>query len=167
MFQKNRNRIYSNGEITIVWRAGECTHSTHCYTHLRSVFDPIKRPWVNANGAPTAEILNIIEDCPSLALTFFWNDESRNVTESSAKLFRGDVEQILGNKPVAKVEPEPITTVTIRPNGPIVISGEFNTIGANGKPMPKMQMLSLCRCGQSNNMPHCDGTHFKVGFKSE
>lgn len=167
MFSKNRNRSYTNGEITIVWRAAECTHSTICYTRLRSVFDPVKRPWINATGAPTADILKIIEDCPTPALTFFWNDDQRNKTEHSAKLFKGDLGQLLGGrKPVPAAQESPQTTINIRPNGPVVISGNLRIIDATGKEMPNIEMISICRCGASGNMPHCDGTHFKIGFKS-
>lgn len=156
---RSRNRIYTNGEITIYWRGGECIHNTLCYTELRSVFDPLKRPWVNPKGASTDKIKDIIERCPSQALTFRWNDESRNATESSPKLFKGNVEELF-DKPAAST-----TSVEIRPNGPIVVSGDFQIIDPEGKDMRRMQMMSLCRCGLSSNMPFCDGAHFKAHFK--
>lgn len=160
---RNRNRRYTNGEITIIWRATECTHSTLCYTRLRAVFDPLKRPWIMPSGATTEQILEIIELCPTLALTFFWNDDKRNQTEKSSKLFTGDVEQLLA--PVTQVKTENAATINIRSNGPVVVSGEFSVIDGDGKELPKMRMMSLCRCGLSGNMPHCDGAHFKAGFK--
>lgn len=156
---KSRNRSYSNGEITLFWRGGECIHATTCYTELRSVFDPLRRPWVNPTGASTAQILQIIEKCPSQALTFRWNEESKNQTESSSKLYQGDVEQ---NFPR---EFGPTATVTVRANGPMIIAGDFEMIDTDGSKMRTMQMVSLCRCGKSDSQPYCDGMHFKAGFR--
>lgn len=177
MFSKNRNRRYTNGEITIFWQAEKCTHSTLCYSRLRAVFDPVRRPWINALGAPTSEILTIIESCPSDALTFRWNDENRNDGERSKKLFRGDVELLFGRPkqtPEATAPPtsaiehaaESTTKVDLRSNGPIVVSGDFNVVDSSGIKMGKVEMISLCRCGASGNMPYCDGTHFKIGFRA-
>lgn len=157
---KSRNRAYTNGEITILWRASECIHNTLCYRDLRSVFDPVKRPWVNPNGAPTDKILDIIERCPSLALTFRWNDPERNKTETSPKLFLGDMD-----KEFEPHESSKGAKVEIRPNGPLLISGDFTVIGSDGNPLQPTKLVSLCRCGKSGNMPYCDGTHFKIGFK--
>ncbi|MEG1955298.1 MAG: (4Fe-4S)-binding protein [Mucinivorans sp.] len=84
---KDRNRSYTNGEIIIVWRGAECIHNTLCYRELRSVFDPIKRPWIDPMGAPTERIKDIIERCPSQALTFRWVDPERNATEKSTQLY--------------------------------------------------------------------------------
>ncbi|CDN33042.1 hypothetical protein BN938_2977 [Mucinivorans hirudinis] len=92
---KSRNRIYTNNEIVVFWRGGDCMHSTLCFSELREVFDPIKRPWVNLQGAPTKKILDIIERCPSTALTFRWVDEARNESETSHKLFKGNIETFL------------------------------------------------------------------------
>lgn len=114
-------------------------------------------------GATTEQILEIIELCPSPALTFRWNDEKRNQAETSSKLFAGDIEQLLA--PVAQVKTDDVVTVNIRPNGPVVVNGEFAVIDCDGRELQKMRMMSLCRCGLSGNMPHCDGTHFKAGFK--
>lgn len=180
MFNTNRNRSYTNGQIIIYWQGGMCTHSTLCYSRLRSVFDPVRRPWINPLGASTDQILQIIEQCPTDALTFRWNDERRNRTETSKKLFIGDAEKIFGPLRLPKLLddttavapsqqdisplPEPAVKVDLRPNGPIVISGQFEVNNHDGQPIGRVQMISLCRCGQSKNMPYCDGTHFKVGF---
>lgn len=185
----SRNRMYSNDEITVFWRACECCHSTLCYTKLRAVFDPLKRPWVNINGAPTADILDIVEQCPTSALTFRWRNEAKNETEKSHKLFRGSVEQVFGttasdqgssstgvNQTAQAVEPDqvipseavkPTAMINIRPNGPLVVMGEFQLIDSYGEPLGNWKMVSLCRCAMSDNMPYCDGSHFKAGFSAK
>lgn len=61
--------------------------------------------------------------------------------------------------------------VTILPNGPIKVEGDFQCLDAAGKPIASTTKSSagadiyLCRCGQSSSKPFCDGTHGKVGFK--
>jgi len=54
-------------------------------------------------------------------------------------------------------------------NGPIRIEGEFticdqqgNQFGLSGR-----TVISLCRCGQSENKPFCDGSHKQTGFQHE
>ena len=85
----NRNRKYSNGTITVVWQPAECIHSGECFTSLRKVFDPTKRPWVDMERASTEEIIDVVERCPTRALTFFWNDPAAVIAEKehSPKLF--------------------------------------------------------------------------------
>jgi uncharacterized Fe-S cluster protein YjdI len=36
---------------------------THCYKELIEVFNPDKRPWVNMKGAPTDEIIEVVDMC--------------------------------------------------------------------------------------------------------
>jgi len=52
-------------------------------------------------------------------------------------------------------------------NGPILVQIEGDAVfrsasGEKVQPGP----LALCRCGQSQNKPFCDGTHRKSGFQA-
>jgi len=52
-------------------------------------------------------------------------------------------------------------------NGPFVAKGNLTIIASSGRPAWKGTKAFLCRCGESKNKPFCDGTHTKVGFRSE
>lgn len=53
-------------------------------------------------------------------------------------------------------------------NGPLRVSGSFVLKDANGKEfgLGGRTVISLCRCGYSNNKPFCDGSHNRQGFQS-
>ncbi len=55
-------------------------------------------------------------------------------------------------------------------NGPYRVIGDNITIkDAAGTTfgLAGRTVISLCRCGHSQNKPFCDGTHARVGFQSE
>ena len=61
------------------------------------------------------------------------------------------------------------TKVTINNNGSIKIEGDFeicdpqgNAFGLGGR-----AAIGLCRCGQSQNKPFCDGAHRMAGFNDQ
>lgn len=60
------------------------------------------------------------------------------------------------------------TRITVRPNGPYRVEGEFELVDGAGKPfgLGGRAAISLCRCGHSENKPFCDGSHNKIGFQS-
>lgn len=60
---------YSNGEVTIIWQPELCVHSGICARGLPGVFDPKRRPWVDASAASTQEIVDQVKKCPSGALS--------------------------------------------------------------------------------------------------
>jgi CDGSH-type Zn-finger protein len=53
------------------------------------------------------------------------------------------------------------TRITINNQGSIKLEGEFEIVDSNGKPygLQGRTVVSLCRCGRSNNKPFCDGSH--------
>lgn len=59
---------YSNGEITIEWEPAKCQHTGICARGLRAVFDPKRRPWIDASAASTEQIVAQVAQCPSGAL---------------------------------------------------------------------------------------------------
>jgi uncharacterized Fe-S cluster protein YjdI len=69
-------KTYTNGEVTVVWKAGLCQHSAICLRGLPKVFDPRNRPWVNPQGASTDEIVTQVQKCPSGALSYLMNEEA-------------------------------------------------------------------------------------------
>ncbi|MEP7270010.1 MAG: CDGSH iron-sulfur domain-containing protein [Acidobacteriota bacterium] len=61
------------------------------------------------------------------------------------------------------------TRITINNNGSLRIEGEFEIVDQSGQPfdVAGRTVIGLCRCGQSNNKPFCDGSHARCGFDSQ
>jgi CDGSH-type Zn-finger protein len=62
---------------------------------------------------------------------------------------------------------EPVSIV-VNPNGPLRITGNFVIKDPQGKDfdLSGRTVISLCRCGHSENKPFCDGSHARIGFQS-
>ena len=59
------------------------------------------------------------------------------------------------------------TTIKPKPNGPLLIDGEYTITGPEGTELAKGPApVALCRCGHSDKKPFCDGSHGRVGFQS-
>jgi CDGSH-type Zn-finger protein/uncharacterized Fe-S cluster protein YjdI len=52
-------------------------------------------------------------------------------------------------------------------NGPLLLQGHFEIQGSDGQLIFQGDKAALCRCGQSQNKPFCDGTHRQVGFQAD
>ena len=144
MDPKNLTKEYSNGEVTVVWKPGLCIHSGVCFSGLPEVFKPRDKPWIRPEGASTEQIVAQVKQCPSGALSFYYND--------------GHVEA-----------EEQATTprVVVRPNGPLVVYGSITIQDRNGVETQKEHVTAFCRCGHSQNKPFCDGSHSTVGFRDQ
>jgi uncharacterized Fe-S cluster protein YjdI len=133
---------YTNGEVTIIWKPGLCAHSTNCIHGLPIVFDINKRPWINALGASTEEMINQVNKCPSGALSYYLNNK-----------------KVKGDTKMSDVK------LDLLENGPILVKGNIELKNSKGEVLPTEETVALCRCGGSKNKPFCDGTHNSNDFK--
>jgi len=49
-------------------------------------------------------------------------------------------------------------------SGPVWVRGGVTVVSADGEDHETRNRVTLCRCGESDNKPFCDGTHIKVRF---
>lgn len=132
------DKTYTNGEVTVFWKPDVCIHSAKCFHSLPEVFNPAIRPWVQLDKSTTDKIIETVKNCPSGALSFKYNDETKQE------------EKPLENNSVR---------IQITKNGPLIVNGSCVIIDSEGNETIKEGKFSLCRCGLSNKKPFCDGSH--------
>jgi uncharacterized Fe-S cluster protein YjdI len=142
--ERDITKKYTNGEVTVVWKPQVCIHSTICWkaaTGLPEVFNPSKRPWIELEAADTERIVEQVKKCPSGALSYYYNNETKE-----------------------KVEVTTQTKVEVTSNGPLLVYGNITIRDAAGNETKRHKVTAFCRCGHSQNKPYCDGSHVRQGF---
>ena len=71
------DKKYQNEDITVFWQPEICIHSGNCARALRPVFDPSRKPWIVMENGSTEDIIRTVKHCPSGALSFEYNDKSK------------------------------------------------------------------------------------------
>lgn len=140
---RKSQRVYRTEAIAVMWDASVCINSHHCVNALPQVFRPEARPWVQVDAASADEIARAVARCPSGALHF---------------------ERLDGGAPEEVPEE---TTVSPQPNGPLYVRGRMRILDADGSLLREDYRMALCRCGQSNKKPFCDGSHRDAGFEAD
>ena len=64
-------------------------------------------------------------------------------------------------------EGKQIPRITAANDGPYLVKNLSRFTNSRGVGLETKETTALCRCGQSQNKPYCDGTHNKIGFSSE
>lgn len=56
--------------------------------------------------------------------------------------------------------------ITVPKNGPYLVKGAHALVGVDGEEIDvsDRKTVALCRCGQSENKPFCDGAHSRCGW---
>ncbi len=98
--------------------------------------------------ASTDAIIDIVERCPTDALTY-----ERNTSG-------GAIEGVTSTKPPQAEK----VSFNIMRNGPILAEGSLTVVKPDGTTQEIKSITSFCRCGLSKKQPFCDGTHNKAGF---
>lgn len=59
-------------------------------------------------------------------------------------------------------------SITVCPNGPLLVRGDIDLSTVEGEPIPRRSgVVALCRCGYSRSKPFCDGTHKRSTFRAD
>jgi len=136
-----RKKAYEADGIVVHFEARRCIHAGECAGGLPAVFDITKSPWIDPHGASAAEIAEVVQRCPSGALTY---------------------ERLDGGPPEPTSE-LPTTVATVR-DGPLHVRGHVEITDHTGATVSADPRVALCRCGASQNKPFCDNSHKAVGF---
>ena len=136
-----RVRQYDGDGIRVTYDAERCIHAAECVHGLPSVFDPSRRPWIDATAAPAENLAAVVRQCPTGALAY---------------------ERLDGGPPEA---PAPNNELRVIPDGPVYVSGNLVILDAERREIERDTRAAFCRCGASNNKPFCDGRHTDVGFE--
>jgi len=125
-------------EVTIHFDGKLCVHSRNCVLSHPEVFVPnVKGDWIYPDAAPVEEVIRIGQNCPSGAI---------RVTRNAGG--------------VGSDKPPIVNTLRVRENGPLAIEATLTVKGETREAV----RATLCRCGQSQNKPYCDGSHTAAGF---
>ena len=123
-------------EFVIHFDAKRCIHSRNCVLDRPDVFVPnVKGEWIYPDKADASGLDQLAHNCPSGAIRY------ERVDGTSAE-----------HAPI-------VNTARVRENGPLAIHAPMSIAGVDAG-----FRATLCRCGQSQNKPYCDGSHTAAGF---
>lgn len=136
---ENKCDNYTGQKLTIHDNRSICAHAGVCTDNLSSVFRMKQEPWIDPDAANLDEVIAVIKNCPSGALSYTLGGTCSTEQRQEAEIF-------------------------IAPNGPYVVSGCPDLNGSEWREGASKQQYTLCRCGASKNKPFCDGSHWSIEF---
>ncbi len=135
--QGQRVETAQGRDLTITFDAKRCIHARYCVLGQPGVFKAnAVGAWIAPDEATSTEaLIAVAQNCPSGAIQYRRKD--------------GGPEE----------QPPAVNLIQLRENGPLSFRGELVMYGLAGS-----YRATLCRCGQSQNKPYCDGAHRSAGF---
>ncbi len=128
--------VVQGRDLSIHFEARRCIHSRHCVLDAPSVFKAnTPGEWIYPDTVSAEALVGVAHSCPSGAIRYVRHD---------------------GGVPEAAPA---VNQLRIRENGPYAVHADLLVAG-----QPDGYRATLCRCGQSQNKPWCDGSHAPAGF---
>ena len=72
--QRGPARVYAGKGIEVHWEPRLCIHTRNCVRNLGTVFDPERRPWIDADAADADSVAAAVRTCPTGALHYVRTD---------------------------------------------------------------------------------------------
>ena len=136
----DRRDSYSADGVTVYDDRTVCAHFGQCTARSPAVFRADAEPFVDPHNAAPDSIADVVAGCPS----------ARCLRPRRRRRDGGDRRR---------------PSITPIVDGPYRVRGAIQVVGADGRPYEARARQTLCRCGQSNNKPFCDGSHWYAGFR--
>lgn len=133
-YRERANELGGTG-ITVRDDRSICVHAGFCGTRVANVWGQVPE---TGESTVRAQVISMIEKCPSGALTFRFDGD--------------DVEPLLAE------------AISVTADGPLWVTGGIPVALADGTTIETRNRVTLCRCGASANKPLCDGSHKTTGF---
>jgi CDGSH-type Zn-finger protein len=129
-----RSKELGGTGITVRDDRSICVHAGFCGTRVANVW---KQVGETDESIVRLQVINMIEKCPSGALTYE-----------------------MDGTPVEPLLPQ---AIAVTDDGPLWVTGDIGVSTATGA-LETRNRVTLCRCGHSTNKPLCDGSHKEAGF---
>ena len=122
--------------IDIHFEGRRCIHSRHCVLDAPTVFlANTPGAWIHPDTVPVETLVAVAHSCPSGAIRYHRHDGGPDEAAP------------------------PVNQLRLRENGPYAVHAPLRIAGQDDG-----FRATLCRCGQSQNKPWCDGSHVGAGF---
>jgi CDGSH-type Zn-finger protein len=130
----DRSNELGGSGITVRDDRSVCVHAGFCGNRVTNVWKQVAD---TGDSIVRMQVINMIESCPSGALTYE-----------------------LDGTPIEPMLPK---AIAVTDDGPLWVTGGVPVSTSDG-PLETRNRVTLCRCGASGNKPLCDGSHKSAGF---
>lgn len=135
-------KVYETDDVKVFWDSTKCMHAAECTSRYPEVFNIERKPWIDITKADAKKLMEVIDCCPSGALSYEAKDNAG-----------------------PEAEPENTVTVRVSESGPYLVMGKCRVLSCQGEELQTGKTFALCRCGHSCTMPFCDGTHKRIAYR--